>query len=281
MLALLAALLIGHRHAVAPADHEFVNPQRVTIRGYDSDAMEPFITRDGRYLLFNDSNAPGHDTNLQYAERIDDVTFDYRGAIANINSNVLDGVATADTTNAMYFVSVRSYAQTQSTIYRATFDNGAANGVSLVEGIAKPGVITFDVEVAAQGDTLYLSDGVFAGGDVPQAADLAIATRDNTGAFRRSASPVFANINTSALEYAACVSRDELELFFTRLVGTQTTIYSSLRSDRSQPWGTPRSISAISGFAEAPALSPDGRMLYYHVRRGSRFVIERVERAVH
>jgi len=44
--------------------------------------MEPFITRDGRYLLFNNSNDPLVDTNLHYAERIDDLTFAYRGEIA-------------------------------------------------------------------------------------------------------------------------------------------------------------------------------------------------------
>jgi WD40 repeat protein len=277
---ILVAALIGHRHAVAPAAGEFSNPQSVTIRGYDSDAMEPFITRDGRYLLFNDSNAPGNDTNLQYAERVDDVTFDYRGPIANINSTALDGVATLDTTNTMYFVSTRSYAQTQSTIYRAVFENGDARNVALVDGISKPGVITFDVEVTADGDTLYLSDGVFNGGAVPSAADLAIAQRDSSGAFKRVPASIFANINTSALEYAACLSSDQLELFFTRLDGAQPAIYRSTRSDRNAAWGTPHPVTAITGFVEAPAFSPDGRLLYYHARRGSRFVIERVERSL-
>jgi len=29
----------------------FSGPERVAIHGYSGDAMEPFITRDGRYLL--------------------------------------------------------------------------------------------------------------------------------------------------------------------------------------------------------------------------------------
>ncbi len=57
----------------------FANPQRVTIQGYNDHAMEPFITRDGRYLLFNNLNQPSVNTNLHYAERIDDVTFEYMG----------------------------------------------------------------------------------------------------------------------------------------------------------------------------------------------------------
>jgi hypothetical protein len=90
-----SATAAQRRRAVSPGGSgaDFSNPVSVTIRGYDSDAMEPFITRDGRYLLFNDSNAPGRDTNLHYAERIDDVTFEYRGQIDGINSTALDGVA--------------------------------------------------------------------------------------------------------------------------------------------------------------------------------------------
>ena len=282
MSAIVALLLLinTHRRAVAPRAGEFVNPQSVTIRGYDNDAMEPFITRDGRYLLFNDSNAPGHDTNLQYAERIDDVTFEYRGPIANINSTSLDGVATLDSANTMYFVSTRSYEQTLSTIYRATFQGGVASNVGLVGGISKntPGALSFDVEVSADGNTLYLSDGVFTGGPVPASADLAAAVRDSSGAFHRISADLFANVNTDALEYAACLSADQLELFFTRFDGTEPAIYRSTRRTTSEAWSPPERVSAITGFVEAPALSPDGRSLYYHARSGPRFVIERVHR---
>src|SRR5918911_4706579 len=69
----------------APDYHGFRSPQRVVIRGYSGEAMEPFISRDGRYLFFNNRNdAP--DTNLHYAERMDDVTFDYRGELKGANS---------------------------------------------------------------------------------------------------------------------------------------------------------------------------------------------------
>jgi hypothetical protein len=269
------------RRAVSPGGSgvDFSNPESVTIRDYDSDAMEPFITRDGRYLLFNDSNAPGRDTNLHYAERIDDVTFEYRGEIEGINSAALDGVATVDASNTIYFVSTRSYGQTLSSIYRGTFQAGAVRDVALISGISKnvPGAISFDVEVSADGETLYLSDGVFAGGPVPLSADLAAAVREN-GEVERVSSDLFSNVNTDALEYAACLSVNRLELFFTRLTGTDAVIYHSVRSDRMHRWSPPQRVAAISGFAEAPALSPDGRSLYYHALRGSRFVVERVQR---
>jgi hypothetical protein len=63
-----------------PEYRAFAAPERVTIRGYDGDAMEPFVTRDARYLLFNNRNDPRTDTNVHFAERVDDLTFIYRGA---------------------------------------------------------------------------------------------------------------------------------------------------------------------------------------------------------
>jgi len=35
---------------------DFARPEPVRIEGYDDHAMEPFLTRDGRVLLFNNSN---------------------------------------------------------------------------------------------------------------------------------------------------------------------------------------------------------------------------------
>src|SRR5260370_28342604 len=67
----------------------FTNPQPVTIVGYSQDAMEPFISPDGNYLFFNNSNAPAVDTNLYYATRIADVTFQFHGELAGVNSTAL------------------------------------------------------------------------------------------------------------------------------------------------------------------------------------------------
>jgi hypothetical protein len=279
ILIAISATASPRRRAVGRHAGDFANPEAVTIRGYAGDAMEPFLTRDGLYLLFNDSNAPGANTDLHYAERIDSVTFDYRGKINGVNSAALDAVASVDASGRVYFVSTRSYNETLSSIYRGEFESGRVTGVSLVNGISKntPGAITFDVEVSAGGETLYLSDGMFTGGDVPSSADLAAAVRVGDR-FERVSSEAFANVNTDALEYAACLSAGELELFFTRFAGGSPAIYRSVRGGARESWSRPERIDAIAGFAEAPSLSPDGRSLYYHARRGSHFVIERVRR---
>jgi hypothetical protein len=90
----------------------FSNAERVSILGYADDAMEPFITRDGKYLFFNNLNEPRVNTNLHWAERIDDLKFRYKGEIAGVNTSALEGVPSMDRQGDFYFVSTRSYNET-------------------------------------------------------------------------------------------------------------------------------------------------------------------------
>ena len=261
-------------------DPEFAGPARVTIRGYSGDAMEPFLTRDGSILLFNNSNERPSETDLHWAERIDDLTFVYRGKLQGANSPALDAVATIDLAGNIFFVSTRSYDDTLASVYRGRFRAGTVSDIALVSGISRGvrGQIIFDIEVSADGTTLYFADGVFRGGPVPASADLAIAVRGPDGEFRRVETDSLAAINTSALEYAVCVSTDQTELFLTRVVNGRPAIYRSTRPNASSSWGAARRLSAITGFAEAPTIAPSGGSLYYHARRDGRIVIERVTR---
>lgn len=271
--------------AALPEYRAFGQPQRVEIRGYQGDAMEPFITKDGRYLLFNNRNDPKIDTRLLFAERVDDLTFDYRGELEGANTSALEGVPSMDRHGNLFFVSTRSYAETLSTIYRGRFGQGRVSGIELVAGISlrQRGMVTFDAEVSADGNTLFVADGRFAGGHVPETADIDIAVRDGAG-FRRlpAARDLLRNVNTAALEYAPAISGDLLELFFTRLEGSgrspRSAILRAVRPEAGAPFGLPQRLASITGFVEAPALSGDGRSLYYHRLDGGRFVILRVAR---
>ena len=290
MAAALALAACGARQkadavAALPEYRAFGEPQLVAIRGYQGDAMEPFITKDGRYLLFNNRNDPKIDTKLLFAERVDDLTFDYRGELEGANTSALEGVPSVDRHGNLFFVSTRSYAETLSTIYRGRFGQGRVSGIELVAGISlrQRGMVTFDAEVSADGSTLFVADGRFAGGHVPETADIDIAVRDGAG-FRRlpAARDLLRNVNTAALEYAPAVSGDLLELFFTRLEGSarspRTAILRAVRPDAGAPFGAPQRLASITGFVEAPALSGDGRSLYYHRLDSGRFVILRVAR---
>ena len=267
----------------APVYTAFKDPERVAIRGYDDDAMEPFLTRDGHYLFFNNRNDPSVNTNLHYAERINDTTFAYRGEIGGVNTAALEGVPSMDRLGNFYFVSTRSYDATLSTLYWGKWLNGRVNNVALVSGIAKRqrGSVNFDAEISADGNTLYFVDGVFEGGPVPKAADIAIATRQGDGFHRLTNSEeILSRINTDQLEYAPATSADELELFFTRLdpVHKHIGIYRTARTAKSDAFSAPERVAAITEFAEGPKISADGRSLYYHVKEGERFVIYRVRR---
>ena len=161
------------QHSTPPPQYAvFQHPERVTIANYSADAMEPFLTHDGRYLLFNNRNDPSVNTNLHYAERIDDLHFAYRGEIQGVNTDALEGVPSLSCDGMLYFVSTRSYGNTFSTIYRAHFAKGVATNVELVPGISRrtPGWVNFDSEISADGETLYSVDSQFKNG-MPATAD--------------------------------------------------------------------------------------------------------------
>jgi Tol biopolymer transport system component len=259
----------------------FGTPERVTLRGYDGISMEPFVSSDGRWLFYNNSNAPDVNTQLRYAERVDDVTFDDRGEIGQVNTRALDGVASMDRDNQFYFVSLRSYDADQESIFRGVFNGDRIDNVVTVAGLSKreAGKIIFDAEISADGNLLYFADGEYAAGYVPSAADLAIAARSGER-FERLANSaaLLAKVNSGALEYAPCISADGLELFFTRSEWSQTAIFRAVRSAGDQPFGAPERVSAIPTGAEGPTLSPDGKSLYYHQREDSGFVLYQVAR---
>jgi WD40-like Beta Propeller Repeat len=277
---ILAALITA---APAVAGGEFANPQPVTIVGYQGHAMEPFVSRDGRYLVFNNLNDPSENTDLHWAERVTATSFRYGGKIEGVNTDALEGVPTLDRQGTLYFVSTRSYKETLSTIYRAKFQAGRATGVELVKGLSlmKPGMVNFDVEISADGQFLYGVDGDLTGGPVPKTADLFVAKRVGDR-FERLPNSIMANVNTSALEYAAAISTDGLELFFTRMTGAlfwrKLTIEHATRKTIDEPFGVSRTISAITGFVEAPTIDSDSKGLYYHQKVDGTHRIYRVLR---
>ena len=282
VLSALLAFAVG----LAPAcGAGFANPEPVRIEGYDDHAMEPFISRDGRILMFNNLNEPTVNTDLHWAERVTPVHFRYRGKIEGANTDVLEGVPSLDRDGNLYFVSLRSYRQTLMSVYRAKFDNGRVSNVRPVEGLSRGqmGQINFDAEISADGQHLYAVDGLFSGGQAPDSADIFIARRVGDG-FERLANSneIMRHINTPTLEYAPAISEDELELFFTRLTGAlfwrKLHIMHATRKRRDLPFEPPTAVAVITGFVEAPTISSDGRSLYFHKKVDRKHRIFRVTR---
>lgn len=121
--------------------------------------------------------------------------------------------------------------------------------MELAPGVSRkqPDIVNFDVEISADGKTLYFVDGQFTKDDPnPRTADIVIAIRYGTG-FKRDpkSGAILKQVNTDALEYAADISADGLELFFTRVSVPPTTpaIYWAARKNREAPFETPQKVA--------------------------------------
>lgn len=283
-LLLILIVLFSCKKSEEVNDSRFIAfgiPQRVTIAGYDNHAMEPFLSRDGNTLFFNNSNHPSENTNLHYASRINDVTFEYRGEIGGVNTEYLEGVPTLDNEGIIYFVSTRSYSTTLASVYTGHYSDGQIVDIEIVQGISKniAGWLNFDVEISSDGNCLFFVDGRFDENGGPYEADIFLALRRSDNQFERLLNQeIMQNINTTALEYAACISSDLLELYFTRVdtpisAESSPKIYVSTRESDDFPFNKPYPIEAINGFVEAPTLSPNDSIVYFHKNVNGRFEI--------
>ena len=291
VLPLLLAGLCCHTpvEAVLLVSQEFHKPRQVVIEGYGGDAMEPFLSRDGTYLFFNNLNEAPTNTDLFWAERAsgaqgtDGLHFIFRGPVGGVNTTALEGVASMDRNGVFYFISPRSYDQTASTIYQGQFSGGSVTGIGLAPGISlkKPGRVNFDAEISSDGQSLYFVDSQFGASGGPKWARILVAHKTG-GTFVRDETSVSASLRTlndEGMNYAPATSADEKTIYWTRaLPDTMPSIYVASRADKSQSFGPAAQIGSINGFAEGPTVSPDGKTVYFHLKVGSRFVIECVER---
>ncbi len=265
---------------------QFGSPQRVTVQGYDGQIMEPFLSRDGTTLFFNNLNNPSVDTNLHWSTRISNTLFEYQGELQGVATVSLEGVPTMDQNNTMYYVYTGDYFQTLQSIYTGSYNQGSMSNITVVENLSmnEPGWLNFDVEVSNDGQSLYFVDGRYDETGGPHEANFAIA-RKNGNEFQRdpNSDMLLANINTEDLEYAAAISKNELELCFTRIIGaisvnSEAHIYIATRTATNLPFSVPQEITEITGFVEGPTFSADDNGLYYHKKENEDFVLYYIEK---
>ncbi|ANP45123.1 hypothetical protein [Candidatus Viadribacter manganicus] len=251
----------------------FGPPQPVQIAGYSGHAMEPFISRDGETLFFNNRNGPSDQTDMFWASRIDDTHFRYRGPVAGANSAELDGVPSLARDGTFAYISPRIANGRAAAIWTGHWAGAAVDSPVLNHALT-PGrwpLFNMDAEISADGRRLYIADTRWAA-PIPRASDLRLAVRTRDGWRRaREFDFWFASINTSrALEYAPATSSNELELYFTRLTPhflapPALEIMVATRADVTSAFGVPARIAAIIGFVEGPSVAPDGA-LYLHAK---------------
>jgi hypothetical protein len=251
----------------------------VRVQGYDGDAMEPFLSRDARFLFFNTSNDPGVNTDVHFAEW-NGSEFFHRGILTGTSSYALDGAPTMSADGRFCFVSPRDYRRFLATVYCGVFDGKRLNLMQLQKTLPaeRLGRLIFHVELANDGRSMIYAEGTFGDGQTPEDADLYLAVLGTRGFIRSpDSTKILAKVNTGDLEYAPALSADGLELFFTRVSGwpfSGPRIFRAERASVDEPFGEPARVNAVEGFVEGPSLAADGT-LYFHKREDGHFAIWR------
>ena len=270
----------------------YVKPEPVSIEGYDGNAMEPFISPDGRHLFFNNENDPRANTNLHFAERTGVLSFRYLGELPGVNSEALDAVPSLDCAGRFFFTSLRDYGRTMNSLYTGEFDGKHVANVRPVPGDISPkalGTVNMDAGISPDGQTLYISRAViFPGAPAPKKCDLVVARLNNAVfSIDPDGERIMKNVNTVALEYAPAISASGRELYFTRASQPQPgpdassarlRIMVATRTSERAAFAEPRVLTALAGFVEAPTVSLDGTEMFFHQKIGRKFVICRATR---
>ncbi len=254
----------------------------VNINGLFFDAMEPFISPDGNYLFFNNLN-DGINTKLYYATKINDSTFNYVGELIGTNQSTtphLDAVADININGNFYWTSTRNYPTELNNLFHGTFSDGNVNDIERVQGnfnMNIPGWLVMDHGISLDGQYLYFNNARFddANCQGPCETEFGIAEKTNATTFSTlsNSASILQNINDSNyIYYAPCISSDNLELYYTRYLNEQITsdtvfeICVAVRSNSSSEFSIPRVLfsEVISSLIEAPTLTVDKSIIYYH-----------------
>ena len=285
---------------------DFKNPQRVNIlnlpKGTGGTAIsteEPFISRDGRFLMFNTASHENH-RDLHYAKKIN-AQWVYQGEIGeSVNTkDDVQGNPTMDSQNNIYYVDTTAHPM----IRAATFSpaTGLLKNIRDFEGVPTRKVQLFKQKFTGNMGVEISKDGRFAFfsratwnmiGLKPGliiASNLLLSKREGREFVYNEtyAKHILQNINTDDLEYAASISENGKELFFTRWKTQdlrkgllRSVIMRASRDSWFDPFSKPEVIRSIGSrhFVEGPAISPDGKQLYYHKKEGNKFRIYKVTR---
>ena len=278
--------LLFHFTSIAQVFPSLGQEKLVTINGLTFDAMEPFLSNDENILFFNSLNAGGN-TNLHYSQRVDDSTFTYVGLVdgtVDTSSNHLDAVASMDSTNLFYWVSLRNYPNIIENLHSGYFDGSNVSNVKRVYGnfnIPSIGWIIMDAAVSHGGSLLYYCNAYFdfinnsCGAGIPCSASIGVAQKINDSTFNKlpNTNAIFTQVNdTNYLVYAPQVSHDGLELYFTRLLKNtfNTQVCVAVRNSINDNFSTPQIIHQNNGFApEGPTINANKTKLYYHQKDGT------------
>ncbi len=260
----------------------FGSETEVTINNLSFDAMEPFISSNGNYLFFNNLN-DGVNTKLYYATKINDSTFNYVGELIGTNQPTtphLDAVADMDSNGNFYWTSTRNYPNELNNLFHGTFSIGNVSDIERVQGdfnMNTSGWLVMDHGISLDGQFLYFNNARFDAVNCqgPCETTLGVAQKDDASTFSTlpNSESILQNINdANYIYYAPCISSDNLELYFTRYLKGQITsstvfeICVAVRGNSLSEFSIPKVLfsEVISNLIEAPTLTADKNIIYYH-----------------
>lgn len=271
----------------------------VNINGLTHDAMEPFISPDGNYLFFNNIN-DGVDTKLFYATRLNDSTFASVSELTGTTQTAefyLDAVADMDTNDNFYWTSTRDYPAELDNLFYGVFDSGNVSGIERVRGdfnMNTPGWLIMDHGISLDGRFLYFNNARFDDQNCtgPCETRLGVAERVTVTTFKTlpNSAAILQNINDDDyVYYAPCISSDNLELYYTRYLkgaitaSTMLEICVAVRNKEGDSFSVPKVLfsETISDLIEAPTLTTDKNIIYYHKKiPGSHKIVMRYRNAI-
>lgn len=275
-------LAFSYREAFSQVYPTFGTPQKISIAGLTFDAMEPFISPDGNTLFFNSLNSGGN-TNLYYALRVNDSLFTYVGIVNGTydpSANHLDAVASMDSLNNFFWISLRDYPANYDNLHKGNYSTGTVSAISRVHGdfnIYVPGWLIMDGTINYNGNFLYYNNAYFnnCSFGMPCEARIGIAQKVNDSTFNKliNTDALLSNVNdTNYIVYAPQITKDGLELYFTRILKTtvNSEICVSVRSSVNDTFSLPSVLyTNLYYIPEAATLTTDKQKLYFHQKDSS------------
>jgi len=272
---------------------EWGEPQLVELSGYTEDssqAMEPFLSRDGRWLFWNTRNE-GENVSLHWGRVISPTQVQWMGLIggqANGPVPHLDAVPAMDMNNNFYWVSTRDYPDDIQNLQTGQFNptSGSIPVANHVRGdfyhSNSPQCcwIAMDQEINADGSLLFYVNAYFPfpPGPTPTFTNISFAVKNSDGTWSEHprAAEIMASVNNvvspAQLRYApSSVGTQALELYFTVQIPDDSEgsgIFVATRNSSTDAFGEPERIEILDSqkffvVPEAPTLSPDGSYMLF------------------
>lgn len=185
-----------------------------------------------------------------------------------------------DAARNFYWTSTRNYPDELDNLFHGTYDSGNVSNIGRVQGDFNkniPGWLVMDHGISLDGEFLYFNNARFDNQNCvgPCETNIGVARKVNSTTFNKlpNSASILQNINNPQyIFYAPFISSDHLELYYTRYlkgsIGTDTVfeICVAVRTNALESFSVPKVLfsETTSNLIEAPTLTVDKKIIYYH-----------------